>query len=86
MSDNFCIEQKYIDGELVISVNDVEYLITPDILSQAWILYETKNFNLIRPKCNKYDGLKQNIYDKIISNEHIKSHTIGLIALLLLLK
>ena len=68
------------NGELIVTVNDEEEItINPNVISQAWVLYNSKRFDLIRFN----HGWKENIYEYIASNDN---PDIKLIALLLSFK
>ena len=72
------IEQSYdVDGNLIVSVNNTQISIDPDIMSQAWVLYESERYDLIQ----SLDGWESDVYNYIISNK--SNPNIALIALLI---
>ena len=52
------------DGNMILSIDNKEIMITPDIMSQSWVLQETKDFSDI--DCS--DGWRKDIYNYIIDN------------------
>jgi hypothetical protein len=67
------------DGQLCITVNDRDFLINPNTISQAWILHNSNRYDLIKFT----NGWKKDIYQYLLSNSQ---PNIPLIALLLVTK
>ena len=65
------------DGKLIVSVNNSHISIDPDTISDAWVLHESKRYDLI--KC--FEGWKKDVYNYLVTNKN--NPNIVLIALLL---
>ncbi len=72
------IDQSYDEnGNLIVSVNNTQISIDPDVMSQAWVLYESQRYDLIK----SLDSWKKDVYNYILANND--NPNIVLIALLL---
>ena len=81
--DGIHIKVTYDDkNNQIISVGDSQISVDPDIVSKAWVLYESGRYDLIKPKasCRTQMWIKS-IYNYIVSNKN--QPNIVLISLLL---
>ena len=75
------ITQDKTDGNIVVLVDKkYKYTITPNIISESWLLHNNNRYDLIK----ETKGWKSNVYNYIINNKN--KPCIVLIGLLLVCK
>lgn len=54
-------------GNMILSINDTEIFLTPDVLAQSWEIQESKDLTSIRTEGS---GWKKKLYDYMLNHPH----------------